>query len=68
LVLSAFAAPFPQGWYAQIVTIRLSVGCIGLIVSDLDRSADFYNRVLSFEKASAPEITEKKREGFLGDE
>jgi len=39
-----------------------------LTVSDLDRSADFYNRVLSFEKVSAPEIIETKREGFLGDE
>jgi len=33
-----------------------SVGCIGLTVFDLDRSIDFYSRVLSFEKVSEQEI------------
>ena len=32
-----------------------SVGCIGLTVSDLDRSIDFYSHVLSFEKQSESE-------------
>src|SRR5918911_4818356 len=31
------------------------VACIGMTVSDVDRSTDFYSRVLSFEKASEVE-------------
>ena len=33
------------------------VGAIGMTVSDMDRSVDFYARVLSFEKVSDVEVT-----------
>jgi catechol 2,3-dioxygenase-like lactoylglutathione lyase family enzyme len=41
--------------HADPLPLIRAVGCIGLTVSDADRSADFYRRVLSFEKASEVE-------------
>jgi catechol 2,3-dioxygenase-like lactoylglutathione lyase family enzyme len=38
--------------HADPLPLVRAVGCIGLTVSDVDRSAAFYQRVLSFEKAS----------------
>jgi catechol 2,3-dioxygenase-like lactoylglutathione lyase family enzyme len=47
----AFADPI-----ARADSLVRSVGCIGLTVSDLDRSIDFYDRVLSFQKVSEIEF------------
>src|SRR5262245_35918577 len=33
-----------------------SVGCVGMTVSDLDRSIDFYSRVLFFQKSAEFEL------------
>ena len=41
------------GEHAPLVT---GVDSIGLTVSDLDRSVDFYSKVLSFEKVSETEV------------
>src|SRR3954463_599170 len=38
--------------HAAPVALVRAVGCVGLTVSDLDRSAGFYGHVLSFEKVS----------------
>jgi len=37
---------------AEPLPLIRAVGCVGLTVSDADRSADFYARVLSFEKTA----------------
>ena len=36
---------------AERASLVRGVGCVGLTVSDLDRSVTFYSGVLSFEKA-----------------
>jgi catechol 2,3-dioxygenase-like lactoylglutathione lyase family enzyme len=41
--------------HADPLPLARAVGCIGLTVSDVDRSTAFYQRVLSFEKASEVE-------------
>lgn len=42
------------------------VGCIGMTVSDVDRSSDFYSRVLSFEKAAEVEQAGDAAERLTG--
>ena len=42
------------------------VGAIGMTVSDMDRSVDFYSRVLSFEKVSDVEVTGETYERLQG--
>ncbi len=39
-----------------IVPVVEQIGAIGMTVSDMDRSVDFYSRVLSFEKVSDVEV------------
>ncbi len=51
---------------AERSSLVRSVGCIGLTVSDLDRSADFYHRVLSFEKVSELEVAGEPYEQLAG--
>src|SRR3954447_18896181 len=48
------------GPVAQAQTVAaavVGVESVGMTVSDLDRSVDFYTRVLSFEKLSEVEVT-----------
>ena len=42
------------------------VGAIGMTVSDMDASVDFYSRVLSFEKVSDVEVTGEDYERLQG--
>lgn len=50
------------------VTVPLveQVGAIGMTVSDMDASVDFYSRVLSFEKVSDVEVTGEDYERLQG--
>ena len=41
----------------SVVPLVEEVGAIGMTVSDMDASIDFYSRVLSFEKVSDFEVT-----------
>jgi len=43
-----------------------AVGCIGMTVSDLDRSVDFYARALSFEKVAELEVAGNAYEQLAG--
>ena len=43
-----------------------AVGTIGMTVSDMDRSVDFYSRVLSFEKVSDAEVLGSEYEHLQG--
>jgi len=47
---------------AETNSLVRSVGCIGMTVSDLDRSVDFYARVLAFQKVSEVEVAGKEYE------
>jgi catechol 2,3-dioxygenase-like lactoylglutathione lyase family enzyme len=42
------------------------VGAIGMTVSDMDASVDFYSKILSFEKVSDVEVTGEDYERFQG--
>src|SRR5262249_47413192 len=49
-----------------IVPLVEQVGAIGMTVSDMDQSVDFYSRVLSFEKVSDVEVTGEDYERLQG--
>src|SRR5215213_5752505 len=48
------------------VALVEQVGAIGMTVSDVDASIDFYSRVLSFEKVSDVEVTGEDYERLQG--
>jgi len=58
-----FCSVLPAGERAPLVT---SVDSIGLTVSDLDRSVEFYSKVLSFEKISEAEVDGPEYEHLEG--
>ena len=52
--------------HGLIVPLVEQVGAIGMTVSDMDTSVDFYSRVLSFEKVSDIEVTGEDYERLQG--
>jgi catechol 2,3-dioxygenase-like lactoylglutathione lyase family enzyme len=50
----------------QPVPVVEQVGAIGMTVSDMDASVDFYSKILSFEKVSDVEVTGEDYERFQG--
>jgi catechol 2,3-dioxygenase-like lactoylglutathione lyase family enzyme len=56
LVVLLLAAPRPQVSAASDHFIVSSLDSVGITVSDVDRSVDFFSRVLSFEKVSDVEV------------
>src|SRR5689334_12181555 len=50
----------------KVVPLVEQVGAIGMTVSDMEASIDFYSRVLSFEKVSDVEVTGEDYERFQG--
>lgn len=63
LTLVLLAAPLWAGSRAPLVT---AVDSIGLTVADLDRSLEFYSKVLAFEKVSETEIAGEEIERLNG--
>jgi len=63
LSLVFFCAALVGADHAPLVT---AVDSIGLTVSDLDRSVDFYSKVLSFEKVSETEVDGPEHEHLQG--
>ena len=61
LILAALVNP-RKGW-GQLVK---SVEAVGITVSDMDRSVEFFSKVLSFEKASAIEVAGSEYERLQG--
>src|SRR4051794_29048596 len=51
---------------SAVVPVVEHVGAIGMTVSDMDRSVDFYARVLSFQKVSDVEVTGEDYERLQG--
>ena len=54
------AQPWAQNWRVQ------AVDSVEMMVSDIDRSVDFFTKVLSFRKVSDVEITGRPYESLLG--
>src|SRR5687768_8142999 len=63
-VLISTRVPFPQA-SAKLALVE-RVGPIGMTVSDMDASIDFYSTVLSFEKVSDVEVTGEDYERLQG--
>ena len=73
LTLGIFVAQFPptdaralNGSRVPLLAVVEQVGAIGMTVSDMDASVDFYSRVLSFEKVSDVEVTGEDYERLQG--
>ena len=66
--LSSTRVPLLRVWHDDPAVVPLveQVGAIGMTVSDMDTSVDFYSRVLSFEKVSDAEVTGEDYERLQG--
>jgi catechol 2,3-dioxygenase-like lactoylglutathione lyase family enzyme len=60
-VVNSARVPFPS-----VGTTVSKVGPVGMTVSDMDRSIEFYSKVLSFEKVSDVEVTGEAYERLQG--
>src|SRR5262245_58034328 len=68
-VLAAFLLGLlaPAGWAGTLAAPRVGgVDVIGLSVSDMDRSVDFFSKVLAFEKVSDVEVAGEAWEHLEG--
>jgi len=63
LIVAAVAVSLVAGDHQPLVT---AVDSIAMTVSDLDRSVDFYTRVLSFEKISQHDNADEAQEHLFG--
>jgi catechol 2,3-dioxygenase-like lactoylglutathione lyase family enzyme len=63
--VSAWAQAQPQNGSASSAQV-IAVGPIQMTVADMDRSVDFYSRVLTFEKTSDTEIAGENVEHLFG--
>src|SRR5437667_1146991 len=67
LVLAAFTAPTVAAPRSPPDRpLAIAVDAIGMTVSEMDRSVDFYSRVLSFEKVSDVEVWGEEYERLEG--
>ena len=66
LVISSLAFLFTSSLFAQKSALVDGVDSVGITVSDMDRAADFYSRVLTFEKVSDTEATGEDYEHLEG--
>ena len=64
--LNGSRVPFLFATNPETVPLVEQVGAIGMTVSDMDASIDFYSRVLSFEKVSDVEVTGEDYERLQG--
>ena len=66
LLLPLASCLLPSGFSAPRSAIVDAVDSVGMTVSDMDRSIDFYSKVLSFEKVSDAEVTGDEYEQLQG--
>ena len=64
--LSSTRVPLLVDGESAVVPVVEQVGAIGMTVSDMDSSVDFYSRVLSFEKVSDVEVAGEDYERLQG--
>ena len=66
-LLVAFPSQSPVPAQQATPTVPVSaVGAIGMTVSDLDRSVEFYSQVLSFRKINEVEVSEAEYDQLQG--
>jgi catechol 2,3-dioxygenase-like lactoylglutathione lyase family enzyme len=65
ILLLLWASPLPA-WATPVAPLAVAVQAIGMTVSDMDRSIDFYSRVLMFEKVSDVEVSGDHYEALQG--
>lgn len=65
ILLLLWASPLPA-WATSVAPLAVAVQAIGMTVSDMDRSIDFYSRVLMFEKVSDVEVSGDHYEALQG--
>src|SRR5215217_8368241 len=65
-VLNSARVPLLNAGSDKLLPLVEQVGAIGMTVSDIDASVDFYSRVLSFEKVSDVEVTGEDYERLQG--
>lgn len=63
---SSSLVPLPSGVESSSLTTVERVDSVGMTVSDMDRSIDFYSKVLSFEKVSDTEVSGEEYERLQG--
>ena len=65
-VLNGARVPLLNAGSDNLLPLVEQVGAIGMTVSDMDASVDFYSKVLSFEKVSDVEVTGEDYERLQG--
>ncbi len=65
-VLNGARVPLLYAGSDKLLPLVEQVGAIGMTVSDMDASVDFYSKVLSFEKVSDVEVTGEDYERLQG--
>src|SRR5687767_9875321 len=65
-VLNSARVPLLNAGSDKLLPLVEQVGAIGMTVSDIDASVDFYSKVLSFEKVSDVEVTGEDYERLQG--
>ena len=65
-LLNSARVPLLNAGSNKLLPLVEQVGAIGMTVSDMDASVDFYSRVLSFEKVSDVEVTGEDYERLQG--
>ena len=65
-LLNSTRVPLLDAGSDKLLPLVEQVGAIGMTVSDMDASVDFYSKVLSFEKVSDVEVTGEDYERLQG--
>jgi len=61
-----FVGVLASAWNTALTQMVKSVDAVGMTVSDMDRSVEFFSKVLSFEKVSDIEVTGSEYERLQG--
>ena len=61
-----FVGVLAGAWNAALAELVKSVDAVGMTVSDMDRSVEFFSKVLSFEKVSDLEVAGSEYERLQG--
>jgi catechol 2,3-dioxygenase-like lactoylglutathione lyase family enzyme len=66
VLVAVLVAVLASAWNAAFAQIIKSVDVVGMTVSDMDRSVDFFSKVLSFEKVADIEVHGSEYEKLQG--
>src|SRR5918999_5599064 len=66
LSVLVFVSMLAGAWNTALAQLVKSVDAVGMTVSDIDRSVEFFSKVLSFEKVSDVEVAGSEYERLQG--